>query len=511
MKYLLHGLRFPVCRDYDLAERVSAHLGLAPSSFRILKIIRRAVDTRKHNLPFYDFSVELSIDACVPEHKDLQAIKAVQTSQAQKIVVHDAHPLIAGMGPAGLFCALGLVENGLKPILIDRGDDLDQRAKKVRQYWSGDDLDPESNLQFGEGGAGAWSDGKLTSRSKDPLSERVFEIMTRLGAPAEIAWEALPHLGTDGIRALVKAIRKTLIEAGCEFHYRSKLEDIRLQAGKLKAVKVNGEWHPSSLLILAPGNASRDSFRMLSARGVTMEAKPFAAGFRIEQSQARIDLAVYGSHKWRELLGPASYRLTDRRTGTYSFCMCPGGMVVAAASEPNTIVCNGMSYADRGAELCNSAIVCGVDEQIFGTGRFAGMEWQERVEKSAWKPGNLAPAIRAEDFLKGRISNGVMTGSYLPGIRPADFSAFLPSTLLTRLRGGLSSFAAILRDFNRDAVLIAPETRTSSPLRFPRDPLTMSCRDIPNLFVIGEGSGYAGGIISSAIDGYRLGSRLGSE
>ena len=309
MKYLLHSLRFPVCRDYDLAERVSARLGISQNDFQIHRIVRRAVDTRKHDQPFYDFSLQLSIDGMVPGQDQLLGVKDSKSPLVKKIIVHDDHPLIVGMGPAGLFCALALVENGLEPILIDRGDDLDQRAINVRQYWLSGELDPESNVQFGEGGAGAWSDGKLTSRSKDPLSQRVFEIMTGLGAPPEIAWEALPHLGTDGIRALVRRIREALIEAGCEFRYRVKLEDIRIHAGKLKAVKLCGEWHPSSLLILAPGNASRDSFRMLAARGLLMEAKPFAAGFRIEQTQARIDRSVYGSQKWRELLGPATYKI----------------------------------------------------------------------------------------------------------------------------------------------------------------------------------------------------------
>lgn len=508
MKYLINNLRFPVTPSYDLAERLSAKLGLSASGFHIHRIARKAVDTRKRSQPFYDFSLEVEFDGSAPIHPDIHELRPGKGSDIKIRRLRQSDPFIIGMGPAGLFCALAMVENGLKPVLIDRGDPLELRAQKVAEYWKNGDLDPESNVQFGEGGAGAWSDGKLTSRSKDPLSERVFEIMIASGAPAEIAFEALPHLGTDGIRALVKTIREKLLKAGCEFHYRTRLEDISLQAGKLQSIKLNGQWHPTQVLIVAPGNASRDSFRMLNARGVRMDPKPFAAGFRIEQPQELIDRAVYGDAKWRELLGPATYRLTDKATGCYSFCMCPGGAVVASASETGTIVTNGMSYAARDGARCNSAIVCGVDEKTYGTGLFAGMEWQRQVETLACKHGALAPAVKAVDFLRSKISSNSLESSYLPGIRTADLATVLPKDLLGRLRGGLTGFDRILRGFYRDAVLIAPETRTSSPLRFLREPDSQACLNLPDIYVIGEGSGYAGGIVSSAIDGFRLGSSL---
>jgi len=505
MKYLINSLRFPVCLDYDLAVLLSTKLKVSQRDFRIHRILRQAVDTRKHDQPWYDFSLEVEFFTNPPKHQDVHELRIPKQILLQPKSLCDPSPVIAGMGPAGLFCALAMVERGFKPILIDRGDALEERAAKVDKYWQSAELDPDSNVQFGEGGAGAWSDGKLTSRSKDPLSEKVFQIMTGFGAPPQISYEALPHLGTDGIRALVKAIRAHLIEKGCEFRYRTRLDDVKIISGKLSEVKLNGEWIGARNLIIAPGNASRDSFRMLASRGVEMQAKSFAAGFRIEHSQDLIDLAVYGSSRWRALLGPATYRLTDRVTGTYSFCMCPGGAVVASASEPGTIVTNGMSFSARNAERCNAAIVCSVDENVYGKGLFAGMEWQEGVEKSAWKPDGFAPAMKAEDFVKGKLSAGALMGSYLPGIRQADLAALLPPSIVSRLRGGMLSFSKILKEFHRDAVLIAPETRTSSPLRFLRNPFTQSCVNISNLFIIGEGSGYAGGIVSSAIDGYRLG------
>jgi len=504
--YTLRNLRFPARRDLNLEVEVARKLRLPEADFRIARILRKAVDTRRHDQPVYDLTLQLSFSAQPPSHPDLAEQKPVQTAEPDAIKVTDSHPCIVGMGPAGLFCALAMVDNGLRPRLFDRGDPLEQRAARVIEFWDKGVLDPESNVQYGEGGAGAFSDGKLTSRGHDPAVQQVFEAMISFGAPPDIAYEALPHLGTEGIRAMVKKIRDHLIEKGCTFHYRSELRDLEFSGDRVSRARINDEWITPGILVLALGNSARDTFKMLQGKGLRLEPKPFALGLRIEQKQAKINELVYGSERWAEILGPASYRFTAA-TG-FTFCMCPGGQVIAASTEADSIVTNGMSYAARQNAFCNSAIVTPVSSEDYGDGLWDGMDLQRRLEQSAFRPGYLAPAQTTENFLNGVPETQTPALSYLPGVYPVDLNTLFPPNIAKRLASALKRFDQVLPGFHSDAVLVAPETRTSSPIRITRHRELLHSDSASNLFPIGEGSGYAGGIVSSAADGWRLGSRL---
>jgi uncharacterized FAD-dependent dehydrogenase len=504
--FVLRNLRFPASSEPDLEAEIARKLNLDKGAFQIERIIRKALDTRRFDHPIFDLTVQVTIPGRIPKHPDLSDMPPLQASPAPDIDSSDHHPYMIGMGPAGLFCALAMVENGLQPSLFDRGDPLEKRAASVESFWQKGILDEDSNVQYGEGGAGAFSDGKLTSRGNDPAVRRVFSELIRFGAPDDIAWEALPHLGTDGIRAVVSRIRNYLLEKGCRFHYRSKLEDIGIRYGHLEHVVINGQRHTPGLLVLALGNSARDTWQMLHERGLMLEPKPFALGFRIEQSQAVINASIYGSDKWAEILGPASYRLTAK-TG-YTFCMCPGGKVIAAATEPTGVVTNGMSFATRNDKFANSAVVTPVSVEDYGSGLWDGMLFQRSLETLVCRDKFEAPAQTALAFVKGLADDGSFTASYKPGIYQRDMTTLFPPAIAKRLRSALMRFTEILPEFIRDAVLIAPETRTSSPIRIIRHKERLSNPAAENIYPIGEGSGYAGGIISSAADGWRLGARI---
>ena len=503
----LRNIRFPVAQQYDLKSEISKKLKISGSAFEIIEISRRAVDCRRKNQPVYDFSAVLDISTL--NHPDASPWIEPQQPDTDPIYLNDKHPFIIGMGPAGLFCALEMVENGLEPWLFDMGGDLESRASDVNGFWQGGELKPGSNVQFGEGGAGAFSDGKLTSRARDWAVRRVFDRFIEHGAEPSISYEALPHLGTDGIRNVVRSIREYLISKGCKFQYHHKLEELRLENGKVTKLVINSMEYQPETVILALGNSSRETFRMLVREGVRIEAKPFAVGFRVEHEQAFIDRAIYGSDKWGSILGPATYRLACG--DTYSFCMCPGGFVINAASEPGTIVTNGMSFSGRDNCFANSAIVSVVNETDYGQGVFAGVDFQEQLERSAFKDGYHAPAQKVKDYKQDKLSTSVIRTSFTPEVYSRKLSTLIPQAVDSRIKIALHKFDTIIRDFSRDAVFIAPETRTSSPVRILRHEERGHCSGVKNLYAIGEGSGYAGGIISSAADGLRLGMRLKLE
>ncbi len=500
---ILRNIRFPVSPEYDLNKEIAKKLRIPFSAVRLHAIQRKAVDCRRKNQPVYDFTVVL--DQEISSHLDVLPFAEPSAPSYSPIVCKDPHPYIIGMGPAGLFCALEMVKNGLKPILFDRGSRLEDRATKVATFWSGGDLDVNSNVQFGEGGAGAFSDGKLTSRGRDRDFMRVFEHLISFGADPAISYEALPHLGTDGIRAIVANIRNYLIAQGCEFRYNSTLEDMRIETGKLTSVTINGEQHTPELLILAIGNSARKTFRQLAKRGIKLEPKPFAVGFRIEHLQERINRAIYGKKTWEDILGPATYRLAHQ--STYSFCMCPGGEVVAASSEEGGVVTNGMSYSSRDGKYANSAIVSVADASIYGEGLFKGVEFQEQLERQAWTKSYHAPAQELSEFLYGKRKQGDLISTYRPGVYSGNISTLLPVILTNKIKTALHKFGTTIDEFCVEAVLIAPETRTSSPIRILRDEQSLACLGTERVFAIGEGSGYSGGIVSSAADGVRLGMR----
>ena len=453
-----------------------------------------------------DFTVEVAFSGKIPKHPDLVFVVDQKSEITPARKLSDEHPYIIGMGPAGLFCALAMVEKGLKPIIFDQGDDLDKRDLAVREFWDRGVLDEKSNVQFGEGGAGTFSDGKLTCRSRDRFISRVYEYLVHFGANPVIKYEALPHLGTDGIRQIVRALREYLVKCGCEFHFRAELNGIAFSAGKKIKLNIGGEDHYPEVVVLALGNASSATALQLHKAGVSIEPKPFAVGFRIEHEQAFIDEAVYGSKRWAQELGAASYRLTDRDTGTYSFCMCPGGEIIAASSERHTVVTNGMSYSGRHGRFGNSAIVTAIGAQDYGSGIFAGVKYQQALERASYRESYFAPVQSVRDFINGCTRDVSRLVSYKPATIYEDLNALLSQRQTLAIKKALQKFDGLFRGFIVEGMLVGTETRTSFPLRITRNLDTNSVLDFPDLYCVGEGSGYAGGIISSAADGLKIGS-----
>jgi len=508
MKYILNNIRVPVQNEQDIPAIVCSILKIKSDVLQNWTLVRRALDTRRKNAPLFVYTIELELDSVTVRHPDLTPYKDITGEKPPATKLTDPHPVIIGMGPAGLFCALAMVEHGLKPILYDRGDNLEQRAEAVNKFWSDGALDLESNVQFGEGGAGTFSDGKLTSRTANASILEVYDILIRFGAPESIRWEALPHLGTEVIRLIVQNIRNYLIEKDCAFHYRNKLNDLTIRSSVLEKIIINDIVLKPELLVLALGNSARDTFKMLSENGVSLEPKPFALGFRISHPQAWLNQLIYGNNDWAEQLGAASYRLTASSAGkgTYTFCMCPGGFIIAATSEPNAIVTNGMSFSARDLTWGNSAIVTQVNASVYGSGLWSGMEFQAKLEQAAFIDKYAAPIQRASDYLRGTLSNDIKLPCLFPCVQSAQISDIFPAHINLALYDGLKHFDRILPGFIKQGIIIAPETRTSSPIRILRDKDNLNCSGISNLYAVGEGSGYSGGIISSAADGFRVGS-----
>ncbi len=503
--YSIRNIRIPLAKEFDLEFSISKKLNVPKSTFTLHRILRQAYDFRKKRSPLQVFTALIDFIGEAPSHPDLAIYLPPEEPAVKKISLSDSNPMIIGMGPAGLFCALAMVENGLKPQLFDQGDAIEQRANVVDGFWTGSELDEESNVQFGEGGAGAFSDGKLTCRSKDVVIEAVYDLLIKFGAPQKIAYESLPHLGTDGIRKVIVKIREYLISCGCEFHYRHKLQDLQLHNGKIKKVVINNEVYHPEILVLAIGNSARDTFRMLHTQNVGIEAKDFAVGFRIEHLQDFIDERMYGNKHWREIVGPATYRAVDKKTGSYTFCMCPGGFVVAASSEQNSIVTNGMSYSNRDNMFCNSALVTTVSKCDLGDGIMNGIMFQETIERKAFQKDYQAPIQNANDYIRSKKSQFIASNSYRPQCYTRDIGELFPKSINSRLKSALQNIDTSIHGFAGNGVLIAPETRTSCPIRILRTSNARNSVSSECLFAIGEGAGYAGGIVSSAADGYRTG------
>ncbi len=510
MKYQLSNIRIPAGSEVDLEQTIRKMLNNQSSYLISWKPLHQALDTRRHNHPIFNYTIELEVSHLLTNLPNLLPLVDDEPIPQPDTKLSHKSPVIIGMGPAGLFCALAMVERGLQPILIDRGSNLVRRTEAVEAFWRQGILNPESNVQFGEGGAGAFSDGKLTSRTRNIYITKVFDSMVELGAPQSIRYQALPHLGTDGIRAMVAKLRTYLEEKGCSFVYNARLDQLKVKAGKVSEITINGESHTPELVVLALGNAARDTYRMLASTSVKLEAKPFAIGFRIMHSQGWINQSIYGGDKWAEKLGAASYRLTANRAGkgAYTFCMCPGGFIIAASSEADALVTNGMSYAARSHSFGNSAIVTVIDEADYGTGLFDGMQLQSDIERKAYSSGYAAPYQSAGDYLADKLTPPRSVDCLFPASIPMLLTDIFPASVNSALRLALKHFDHVLPGFIAEGMLIAPETRTSSPVRILRDKQNLNCLGISNLYAIGEGSGYAGGIISSAADGYRIGSKF---
>ena len=426
-------------------------------------------------------------------------------------------PIVVGFGPCGVFAALVLAQQGYRPIVLERGRDVRQRTQDTWGLWRKRTLITESNVQFGEGGAGLFSDGKLYSQIKDPrhLGRQVMREFVRAGAPPEIMYVSKPHIGTFRLTGVVAKLRKEIIDLGGEIHFESKVVDLVIEQGELRGVVLaSGEFIASRHVVLALGHSSRDTFRMLDQRKVFMEPKPFAIGFRIEHPQSLIDRARLGRFAGHPAIGAADYKLVhhaENGRSVYSFCMCPGGTVVAATSEAGRVVTNGMSQYSRNERNANAGIVVGIDPtKDFPGGPLAGIALQERLESLAFEMGGgdySAPAQLVGDFIAGKPSTslGEVAPSYKPGINLTDLAPLLPDDAIAAMREALPVFGRQIRGFDReDAVLTGIESRTSSPLRITRDAMTLQSLNVRGLFPGGEGAGYAGGILSAGVDGIKL-------
>jgi uncharacterized FAD-dependent dehydrogenase len=486
-------------------------------------VFKRGTDARKkHHILFtYTLDVELRNEAEVLSRfgNDPHVKPAPDTSYhfvAQAPEHLAERPVVIGMGPAGLFAGLLLAQMGFRPLILERGKAVRERTKDTWGLWRQGVLDPESNVQFGEGGAGTFSDGKLYSQIKDPrhLSRKVLEEFVRAGAPEEILYVSHPHIGTFRLVSMVEKMRETIISLGGEIRFQSRVDDIEIENGKVCGVVLsNGERIATNHLALAIGHSARDTFEMLHRHDVYIEAKPFSIGFRIEHPQSLIDRARYGDNAGNPLLGAADYKLVHHASNgrsVYSFCMCPGGTVVAATSEPGRVVTNGMSQYSRNERNANSGIVVGITPEDYPGGPLAGIEFQRRWESRAFELGGgnyCAPGQLVGDFLAGRPSRnfGAVQPSYTPGVHLTDLSTALPDYAIAAIREALPAFAKQIRGFDlADAVLTGVETRTSSPIRIKRHDDDLQSINTQGLYPSGEGAGYAGGILSAAVDGIRV-------
>lgn len=421
----------------------------------------------------------------------------------------DGRIVIVGFGPAGMFCGLVLAENGYRPLILERGEDADRRAESVRKYWNGGELDPESNVQFGEGGAGTFSDGKLTTRINDPLCRYVLERFAEFGAPEEILIKAKPHIGTDNLTNIVKAIRRRISQYGGEVRFRSRLDNIIIENGVVRKAVWNGGEAETAVLVAAIGHSARDTFEMLANKQVFMESKPFSVGVRIEHLQKDVNESLYGKFADNPLLPVGEYQLSHRLPGgrcVYTFCMCPGGSVVPAASESGTVVTNGMSEFARSGRNANSAVAVSISSADFGGGVLDGVRFAKRIEQSAFSMtgGKTAPATSVGGFLDGTPDLRTnISPTYFRGVSPCDLTKIFPSAVTQSLATGLAAFSEKMKCFGyRSALMTAPETRTSSPVRISRTQDRNSL-SLVNLYPCGEGAGYAGGIMSAAVDGIK--------
>lgn len=430
-------------------------------------------------------------------------------------------PVIIGFGPCGLFAALILAQMGFRPIVLERGKDVRSRTKDTWALWRKNKLTPESNVQFGEGGAGLFSDGKLYSQIKDPkfYGRKVMHEFVRAGAPDEIMFVNKPHIGTFRLTGVVSAMREEIKALGGDIRFENKVTDISINEGRVTAVALaGGEEIQTRYVVLALGHSSRDTFRMLHSRGVYVEAKPFAIGFRIEHPQSLIDKSRLGKYAGHPALGAADYKLVHHAKNgraVYSFCMCPGGTVVAATSETGRVVTNGMSQYSRNERNANAGIVVGITpERDFPGDALAGIDLQEKLESHAFELGGCdycAPGQLVGDFVRGKASQafGEVTPSYQPGVKLGDLASSLPEYAIDAIREALPAFGKQIRGFDRDdAVLTGIETRTSSPVRITRDAKSLQSLNTRGLYPAGEGAGYAGGILSAGVDGIKVAEAL---
>lgn len=554
----LTEIKLPIAHsESELQNAILAKLGIAADELIAHVIYKRGVDARKKNCILYSYTLDVTVRdeaailARIGTNQPLRksSVNSVNTGggasrqlpqsagcasnvslphiklapdTSYHFVTHApqnlaTRPVVIGMGPAGLFAGLLLAQMGFRPLILERGKAVRERTQDTWGLWRKGVLNPESNVQFGEGGAGTFSDGKLYSQIKDPrfLSRKVLDEFVKAGAPAEILYESHPHIGTFKLVGMVEKMRATIQSLGGEIRFESRVDDIEIIDGQVSSVVLaNGERIATNHLVLAIGHSARDTFEMIHKRGIFIEAKPFSIGFRIEHPQTVIDRARLGANAGNPQLGAADYKLVYHASNgrsVYSFCMCPGGTVVAAASEVGRVVTNGMSQYSRNERNANAGIVVGITPEVDYPGEpLAGMEFQRRWESRAYELGGAtyqAPGQLVGDFLAGRASTkfGKVMPSYTPGVHLTDLATALPDYAIAAIREALPEFAKQINGFDMaDAVLTGVETRTSSPIRIKRNADDMQSINTRGLYPTGEGAGYAGGILSAAVDGIEI-------
>lgn len=514
-------------QDDQIKAALIRRLEIPESELLRFEIFKRGVDARKSHaiLYVYNLDVEVKNEAKILARfkKDPHIKPAPDTSYhfvAQSSQTKTHRPVVVGFGPAGIFAALILAQAGFNPIVLERGKEVRKRTQDTWGLWRKRTLNPESNVQFGEGGAGTFSDGKLYSQIKDPkhYGRKVLQEFVKAGAPEEILYVSHPHIGTFRLVGMVEEMRNTIISLGGEIRFESRVTDIAIENEQVQGVTLHsGEFIPTNHLVLAVGHSARDTFEMVYERGIYVEAKPFSIGFRIEHPQSLIDRARYGKSYSDDILkklGAADYRLVHHAQNgrsVYSFCMCPGGTVVAATSEPNRVVTNGMSQYSRNERNANAGIVVGITPEVDYPGHpLAGVEFQRQLESQAYVLGGSnysAPGQLIGDFLANRPSTqfGEVTPSYTPGVHLTNLDTALPEFAISAMREAIPAFAKQVSGFDlADGVLTGVETRTSSPIRIKRNDDTLQSINTKGLFPCGEGAGYAGGILSAAVDGIKV-------
>lgn len=513
----IRDYRISIEDETPLPQLAAKRLKLPAAAIAQVSIVRKALDARRKGSIAFVYTLDVQVNG--PEARIVQRMNDSHVALAvepppepvfygQQQLGH--RPVIVGFGPAGMLAALTLAEHGYQPLVLERGRDIDRRTADVAAFWQTGKLDETSNVQFGEGGAGTFSDGKLTTRVNDPHMRHVLDRYIEAGAPPEIRYLHKPHIGTDRLRQVVKSIRQRIIRLGGEVRFEAKVTDLVLRDGAVQGVVLDdGSVIDCSALFLGIGHSARDTYELLQRRGVALEPKPFAVGVRIEHPQAMIDSAQYGQSAGHKHLSPADYALVyhDKASGrtAYSFCMCPGGLVVAAASESGGVVTNGMSLYQRASGVANSALVVNVTPADFGGAALGGVEFQRRYERLAFRLAGSdyqAPAQTVGSFLGGLpdAASALIKPSYRPGLVSVALEQCLPDFVSHTLRQALPDWGRKIRGFDHpEAVLTGVETRTSAPLRILRQ--DFQSVSVHGLYPIGEGAGYAGGIMSASLDG----------